>query len=274
METNVHYTIVGAFVISLVTVMILAILWLSSGLSTQHYSIYRVYMQESVSGLTVDSQVEYNGVNVGAVKSIQLDVNDPHFVDILLSIRTDTPITRGTTATLTTRGVTGLTFMALKDNSTDLRPLKAEPGQEYPIIPTTPSLFMRVDILLNKLANHIQKASEAIQQLLDKDNQASIKATLANLRDVTAVLAVNNEKLGDILVNTANASRRLGPLLQSSQSTMMMLQNQTLPATYRLLSNLNESARNLSLVTSELKQNPSILIRGTQPRTLGPGEKK
>jgi phospholipid/cholesterol/gamma-HCH transport system substrate-binding protein len=273
METNAHYTIVGIFVISLLTATIMIILWLSAGLSTQKYSVYRVYMQESVSGLSVDSQVEYNGVNVGSVKSIQLDSNDPHLVDLLLDIRTDTPITRGTTATLTTRGVTGLTFIALKDNSTDLRPLKAEPGQEFPVIPTTPSLFLRIDLLLNKVASNFEKVSEAIQGLLDKENQASIKETLANLRDITSVLAVNNMKLGDIVVNMATASRRLGPLLQSSQSTMMMLQSQTLPATYRLLSNLNETARNLTQVSADLKQNPAILIRGKQPRPLGPGEK-
>jgi phospholipid/cholesterol/gamma-HCH transport system substrate-binding protein len=273
METNVNYTLVGAFVISLVAAIVLSIIWLSSGLSAHHeYSYYTVYMQESVSGLNVDSDVEYNGVKVGTVQSIQLDSNDPHLVDLLIKIRSDTPITRGTRATLTTRGITGITFIALKDKSDDMRPLVAEKGQKYPVIPTTPSIFLRLDIVLTNLSSQIQKVSDAIEGLLDKENQASIKATLSNLREITGTLSENNEKMSAILVNTARASARLGPLILSTQGTMLMLQNQTLPQTYRLLENLNETARNLSIVSSQMKQNPSVIIRGVQPRTLGPGE--
>jgi len=260
METNVHYTIVGAFVISLVAALVLSILWLSSGFSTQTYSLYMVYMQESVSGLSIDSAVEYNGVNVGAVKSIQLDPNDPHLVDLVLKIKSDTPVTRGTSATLTTRGITGLAFMALKDKSADLRPLVAEKGQPYPVIPTSPSIFLRLETVLSRLSLNIQKVSEAIQTLLDTENQESIKVTLANLREMTGTLN--------------KATFRLEPLLQSSNNAMLMLQNQTLPATARLMTNLNDTVRNLTGLSSELRQNPSILIRGVQPRPLGPGEQK
>jgi phospholipid/cholesterol/gamma-HCH transport system substrate-binding protein len=86
METNVNYTIVGIFVISIISVIILAIIWLSSGLSTQTYTIYKVLMQESVSGLSPDSVVEYNGVNVGSVTTIQINKKNPQIVEVLLKI--------------------------------------------------------------------------------------------------------------------------------------------------------------------------------------------
>ena len=40
METNVNYTLVGAFVIALVTATVLAIIWLSSGFSIKENDIY------------------------------------------------------------------------------------------------------------------------------------------------------------------------------------------------------------------------------------------
>ncbi|HEX4045681.1 MAG TPA: MlaD family protein, partial [Gammaproteobacteria bacterium] len=130
METNVNYTIVGAFVIFLVTAIVLGIIWLSSGFSFQHYSTYLVHMQESVTGLTIDSPVEYNGVQVGNVTSIEINHDNPRQVELLLNIKKDTPITRGTFATLTSRGITGITYIALKDRGTDLRPLLVAPGQK------------------------------------------------------------------------------------------------------------------------------------------------
>src|SRR5687768_2587669 len=111
METKVNYTIVGAFIILLIAAICLGIIWLASGLSLEKYTTYLVYMQESVSGLSVDSTVEYNGVDVGKVKSIELNHKNPQLVEVLLSIKSTTPITRGTSATLTSRGVTGVVYI-------------------------------------------------------------------------------------------------------------------------------------------------------------------
>lgn len=274
METNINYSVVGAFVITLVAATVLAIIWLSSGFSFEIYATYKVLMQESVSGLNIDSVVEYNGVNVGSVKSIKLDTKDPHQVDLLLSIKSDTPITMGTTATMTSRGVTGITYIALKDKSDDLRPLLALKGEQYPIIKTAPSFFLRLDTALNKLSENLEKVSITFQSVFDQENQRAIKATLKNMQIFTATLADNTQKLTTILENTSRASHNLAPMMMSTTSAMTVLQNQTLPATYRLLSNMNDAARTLSEVSAEIKQNPSILIRGINRQPLGPGEKQ
>jgi len=267
MDTNVNYTLVGAFVIGITAAIVLAIIWLSSGLSVQPYSNYIIYSQESVSGLSVDAPVEYNGVNVGAVKSIELKPTDPHLVKVILRIHSSTPITKNTVATLTSRGITGVAFIALKDTGADLTPLTAEPGQDYPVIPTAPSIFLRLDTALTKLTKNFESIADSIHGLLDKENLQSIKNTLSQLDRVTGTLANNSQKINAILVNTTHATEQLTPLMKT-------LSNQTLPVTYQLLSNLNDATRTLSDVALQLKQNPSILIRGVAKAPLGPGERK
>lgn len=260
MDTNVNYTIVGAFVIVLMTAIVLTIIWLSSGFSVVPYTEYVIYSQESVSGLNQDASVEYNGVNVGSVEKIELNEADPHLVTVLLKIKTSTPITRGTVATLTSRGVTGVAFIALKDAGADSKPLLAEEGQPYPIIPTAPSLFMRFDLAFTKLTKNFQTIADSIHELLDKENLASIKSSLQHLDRLSG--------------NLTKSSGQLTPLLKYSISSLKTLNNQTLPATYRLLENLNDASRALNDVSVELKQNPSILIRGAAPAPLGPGERR
>lgn len=274
MDTNVNYTVVGAFVVLLVLALIFIIIWLSSGLHIQQYSYYLVYMQESVSGLSVDSAVEYNGVEVGKVKTIELNHRNPQLVEVLLSIKSNTPITRGTVATLNTKGLTGVAYMSLKDKSTDLRPLLRQHGQRFPVIPTAPSFFLRLDKALSSLSENIQSLSESMRGLLDKENLKSIREILANMNNITRSFAENTKKLDLILTNTATATKQFNPLLQSSVTTMRMIETQTLPTTYHLLSNLQEVVQTLSEVSAEIKQNPSILIRGVNPPPLGPGETK
>lgn len=275
METNVKYTVVGAFVITLIAAIVLGIIWLSSGLSSSgQTSNYLVYMTESVTGLNLDAPVEYNGVAVGSVARIELNKKNPHLVELLLTIKKSTPITKGTVATLATRGITGITFIALKDTSTDLTPLVAEKGQAYPVIKTAPSLFVRLDLLLTQLSKNFGQISESMQNLLTKQNLESISDTLENLKEITHTLSSNSKRLDAILLNTTHASQQFGPLMQSSTETMRMLETQTLPAAYRALNNLDEVSRTLNAVSIQLKQNPSVLIRGTAQPQLGPGETK
>lgn len=274
MDTNVNYTLVGAFVIAISAAIVMAIIWLSAGFSTVPYSFYIVYSQESVSGLSIDAPVEYNGVNVGAVKSIELNDVDPHLVKVLLRIKSTTPITMSTVATLTSRGITGVAFIALKDKGADMRPLVAEHGQDYPVIPTAPSIFLRLDTALTKLTKNFETIADSIHKLLDKDNLQSIRETLSQMDKFTQTLANNSDKINRILANTTHVTAQLTPLLQYTTTSMKALSNQTLPMTYQLVSNLNDVSRTLNQVTQELKQNPAILIRGRAQGPLGPGERR
>lgn len=272
MESKVNYTIVGAFVIVLFSAIIFIILWLSSGFAFIQKKTYLVYMTESVSGLSVDSVVEYNGVNVGSVKQIVINHQNPRIVELLLSINNDTPITEGTRATLNTKGLTGVAYVALKDQGTERTPLRTLPNQPYPVIKTSPSLFMRLDIALSSITMNFQKVSQSIRALLDQQNLLTIKQTLLNIQQITGTLAAQSQKMTAVIENTAKASEQLTPLLRSSSSAVQLIQTQTLPAANEALINLNNMMSNLAEVSAIIKQNPAVMIRGKSPKSLGPGE--
>lgn len=272
METNVHYTLVGIFVITLFAFIVFCIIWLSSGLAPGQYKTYKIYMKESVTGLNIDSAVEFNGVDVGTVKSIEIDTHDPHLVIVLLNIQNNTPITRGTRATLNTKGLTGVAYIALLDNGKDITPLALVPGQPYPIIETAPSFLWRLDTGMQKLSENLSKTATMIEALLNDKNLHSINAILVNIQQVTDTLAANTKQMNSILRNTAHASEQFYPLIQSSKNIASTINVQILPATSQALMNLNTLTKNLSELAIELKHNPAMIIRGQVPSTLGPGE--
>lgn len=272
-ETNTHYTIVGAFVIILVSAFTMGVIWLSSGFSIQQDVTYILYMKDSVTGLSIDSAVELNGVKVGNVKQIELNHRNPQVVEVLLDIDKNAPITRGTVATLNTRGITGIGYVALKDRSTDRRPIPILKGQKYPIIKSAPSLLTRLDTTLSKIAKNFGEVSTSLQELLNKENQKSIHEALYNIKLITANLAENNARLNTILINTSKASQQFMPFVQASTNTMRIIESQTLPLTYRVLSNLNAMTQTIAELSMELKRNPSMIIRGVDHSSTGPGEK-
>jgi phospholipid/cholesterol/gamma-HCH transport system substrate-binding protein len=237
METNANYTIVGAFVIILLGFIIFAIIWLSAGYSRIDYNTYQVDMKESVSGLSLDAPVEYNGVSVGSVTNIKISQKNLQIVELLLKIKKGTPITQATVAKFDMRTLSGIGYIQLIDNGKNPAPLLPQPGQDYPIIPTIPSIYLRLDTALtdinnsfNKISDSFNKASLSMQALLSKQNIYEIQQNLISLHQLTGSL---------------------------NQST----------------ANLNNLTHSLSEIANDIKQNPSVLIRGKQQPPLGPGEK-
>lgn len=266
MESKINYTLVGAFVLILTIALIIFITWLSVGFSTKHYKNYLVIMHESVAGLGVNSSVKYNGVNVGIIKNISLNKNNPEQVRLVLQIEKHTPITAGTTATLNSQGLTGITYVALQGSDTNLKPISIIPGERYPIIKSTPSLFLRLDSALRDLNSNMNQITEDINGVLGGDNPILLRKILSNLTVTSNHLAAQSKQLDTILINTARSTRAF-------PSLMSTLTQQTLPATNEVLNNLTLMSDNLLELSDSLKQNPSILLRGQSPLPSGPGEK-
>jgi phospholipid/cholesterol/gamma-HCH transport system substrate-binding protein len=291
-ESKVNYTIVGLFVVLLSAALIVAAIWLS-GSDRKEYKTYLVYMHEAVSGLTLEAPVKFNGVDVGYVSSIQLDVNNPQQVRLLLNIDKAVPLNTSTTATLMAQGVTGLTYIGLKARSSQAPTLEAASGQKYPEIQSTPSLLVELDTAVRDVTTNIRSVTTIFNQVFDKQNQASITESLANLQKFSQTLADNSSRIDAsikntslILQNTAQASARLPKLADQLQSTLTSVQQisqtsrvavqaidqQIVPNGLELLARLSNVLANLQSLTGELQQNPSMLLRGRQPLQQGPGE--
>ncbi len=279
MESKVNYTLVGIFVIGLIAAIIIISLWLSVGLSTQQYHLYRVYMNESVAGLNIGSPVQYNGVNVGHIDAIRLNEQNPQQVKLLLAIATGTPITASTTATLMSQGLSGIAYIGLRSTSSDLTPLKKQPGEDYPIIKTAPSLLLKLDTVISNLSLNLNQISKELHSILDDDNRAAFKQTLQNINELTTTLATNSKQLSGTLksantfmINTAKASQQFPELLKNGQTLLQNFNEQTLPMINSLIGNLNSTSNNLLMTSKTIKQNPSVLLRGEAAPPPGPGE--
>ena len=87
METKVNFALVGAFVVTLSVAIVAGVLWISSGgAARKDYDTYLAYSSESVSGLNRQAPVKYKGVEVGAVREIELDPEDPQNIRLVLDI--------------------------------------------------------------------------------------------------------------------------------------------------------------------------------------------
>jgi phospholipid/cholesterol/gamma-HCH transport system substrate-binding protein len=309
MDTKVNYTIVGFFVVFLGLAMLSIIVWLGRLSDGQNYQYYTVYMNESVSGLVPQAAVSFNGVKVGKVDSIGLNKNNPQQVRLLLKIRSDTPINQSTIATLKSQGITGATYVGLSATKAEAPKIKALAGQKYPSIPAKPSLLATLSETLQKSAKHITQLTDNISALVNNKNQESIGESLSNIKELTNMLAKNQNQFNHIIRsfntftgNLASISKTLPQTMSEVDTTLKNIQKmsdnvsaagqtmtktlkdshvvvenfsqQVMPEATSMLQKLNIIAMNIRSLSSQLKVNPSVLIRGKLAQPLGPGEKK
>lgn len=296
MEAKANYTLVGLVVVILSAALLSVGLWLSVGFNQKSYSLYSVYLHEAASGLNQDAAVKYNGVQVGFVKEIKLTKNDPRQVQIILSIEDGTPITTSTFATLISQGITGVSYVGLSAGSADLTPLERMPGEPYPVIPAKPSLFYQLDAIIREASDNVTKVSKQIKHMFNKENAEYVRKTLENMDKITTVFAKNSNTMDnslksaeEFLENLAEVSKDFPVVVKRVNKLSLEMSNAGVnisktmvsgrnaidgvsPEAAELIRRLNTISANLEKVTNEMRQNPSVIIRGTTPPKPGPGE--
>jgi phospholipid/cholesterol/gamma-HCH transport system substrate-binding protein len=307
METKVNYVVVGAFVLVLGTLFVMGVLWLASGAFQTQYDLYSALVDESVSGLNLSAPVKYSGVEVGKVRDMQLDPNNPVRVRLTFAIKHGTPIKENTVAVLKTQGLTGIAYVELTGGSPDSPPLRARALGEYPEIRTKASLSARLENLLTSLVAKLASTTNSINAILSDENQAVFKRTLADLSTVARTVAARKETLDagiasaaqtfensaqvtadldavvqrigssadalkDMGHEAARASARAGQTVETIGAEVKRFSVETLPALERLLGEMSVLTTSLRRLSEQTERNPRGLLFGRRAVAPGPGE--
>ena len=301
METKVNYVIVGLFALLLSAALIAGVLWLSAGKKySRVVDTYVSYMNESVSGLNLNAPVKYRGVEVGQVRIIKLDKDNPEQVLLELSIERGIPIKQDTIATIRSQGLTGIAFIELSGGSSASPLLEAKRLPPYPVIRTGASLMGRLDTALSSLLNNLNKTTENLNALLDEENRKVLKHTLADVSILTRTLASHKTDLDKSVSNAsltmeraAQISAQLPQLIEkigrTAEAVEKMAKDTSLasvsvrktmddvgPGTKRFandgLPELERMMVSLQRVIEQIEQNPGVLLRGKDAHQRGPGE--
>ena len=209
METRANYVAVGAFVLVCMVGIVVALLWVAGHQYRQAYAYYQTYFYGSVTGLGTGTAVRYNGIEVGRVTGLDFDRNNPRLVVGTLEIRADLTIREDAWASIESQGLTGAAYVEITGGSAASPPIQVKDGQTYPVINSKPSpveqLLANTPALLNKLS----EIADRLADLMNDQNRAAIAATLANLRDTTAVFSRRSGEIDATLTNLAGATRQL-----------------------------------------------------------------
>jgi phospholipid/cholesterol/gamma-HCH transport system substrate-binding protein len=216
METKANYVLIGAFTLAVIAGGFLFVLWFSGASKTAEHKTYRIVFTGSVSGLTRGSSVLFNGLNVGAVTSIDFLEKDPSRVAAVIDIAGRTPIKTDTKARLESQGLTGVAAIALTGGEESAPPLEPGPEGGPPVINADRSDFQNLLENVQRLSAKADDVLEKADKLL-KDNGPAISDTLKNVDTFSKALADNSSGVNAALSGVADLGQKIGPLANRLQ---------------------------------------------------------
>lgn len=312
MEPQAKYTLVGASVVVLTTLMVIAMLWLSEvgGLNgAKHFSIY--FRRHALYGLQVDSGVTMRGIKVGTVSSLEISDRNIEEIHVVVMLDADAPVKTDTVAVVNRNLLTGFASLDLVRGTQRAELLEDVPdGEEHPVIPEANSELDQIAESVPQMLEQASQVATRVSSALSEENIRSLTKTLQNIEKFTDVLASSNADFEGTMKEIQAAagdfrkvSRSLsqfteennGRLVQVSDEILATLNEvQALMKTFRdqsetLMTSLSATSQVLSqqasvasqslgvaaqsaATTFEGFQQPRSLITGPHKSALGPGE--
>lgn len=213
MENRSNHVLVGGVVLVLVAVALAFTVWLA-GFGTTNDKRFDILFKSSVDGLAKGSAVTFSGVPVGKVEEISIMPDQPELIRVRISVKNDTPVLQGTTATIAGVGFTGVSQINL-DGAVQGAPPIDQPGPfGEPLIPPKTgglgALLNNAPALLDRLTT----LTERVSDLLNPQNQRSITGILGNIDRISGALANRSDDIAATLAESRIAIRQAGDAAQ------------------------------------------------------------
>lgn len=299
MERDAHYVAVGAFILLVIACAVAFVLWYTDANDGLVYERYEIYFTGSVSGLDRGSPVRFLGVDVGRVRRLSIDKNDPTRVQVVVEVDENAPVSAATRASLGLQGVTGLLYVNLKEQADVDRSAPLRHGSQYPVIESVESDFDAFLASLPELMGRANTLLERFSRVVSDENLEGIAATIQSLRDTMKTLpqtsndvqqlvaelratvaeihaasesmrAMTDEsrpevklalkRMTDVANNLAEASSRVDRFTRQSEVQLGNFTEQGLFELERLMRETRQAAREFRDLSRSLQENPSQIL--------------
>ena len=309
MESRAFALITGLFVLGITACIVLWAQWLAKVPLAR--ASYRVVSTVPVAGLNPEAQVRYRGMGVGRVKSIGLDAKDPRRILVDIEVDSGIPVTKGTYAQLGMEGITGIAYVHLLDDYSNMQPAPKGPDgvAELALKPSffdsisdnaegavrdarelmaslnelmTPENRKRVAatlVSLDKITSNLQAASERMPALmargevwLGEDNRKAVRDTLERVNEAAKALPELARDAQQLVKEARALVDNVGRLSAEASGATGSVREDTLPRFNALAESVERSAQRVGRLALQLDRDPQSAIFGRKPGRPGPGE--
>jgi phospholipid/cholesterol/gamma-HCH transport system substrate-binding protein len=191
MEAEARYTYVGAAVLALLAVLVIAVVWLKGVGGRGEFNHYAIYFeQQPLDGLQIGGEVNLRGIKVGRVEDYALSDDKLNRVRVEVRVDKRAPVRTNTSAVVSRNFVTGIAAITLINREPAGAALTKIPdGESLPVIGEGQSNLDELTGRVSQVGELASTALNSINQLLTAENRRDAMDAVRNLRDLAAGLS-------------------------------------------------------------------------------------
>ena len=266
METRANYTIVGIFTVLVIAAAFGFVYWMAEYGRGGTMAELIVRIPGSANGLSVGSPVRFNGIQVGSVKSLSIDADDPRYSLAFAEVRADAPVYQTTKAILEIQGLTGAAYIELSGGRTgDENILKRslDTGKRAVLLADQSS----VTNLLATADKIMDRANDTIGdfQAFVKDAKGPLTDTVKNADTFSKALADNSGNIDEFLKSAGELSKTFSSVSGKVNSTLDAVEkliravdankvNEVVANVDKLTANVADATDDLKATITSIKQ--------------------
>lgn len=215
METRAHHVLIGLFTLGTAAAALLFALWMSYAAGERSYQPYRILFERSVSGLSVGSRVQYNGIEVGDVTELNLNPDDPRQVIAHIRVYDDAPIKTDTRAKLAFASITGSMSIQLYGGTPESSRLISQTDSTAPFINADPSPIATLFDEGETMVQNINSILLNVNELFNDGNREQAGTILTSIAQITEMIASQQTALDQNMALFGDVSRQATATLES-----------------------------------------------------------
>ena len=294
-EANRNYIAVGAFVLSMLTAVVLWFAALSGlAVSTDRYYI----LWDNVMGLKPGTQILFEGYQIGLIEKIErspeADSGGPNY-RVEIEVEKGWPIPVSAAAETTAPSFLAALVVNIDAGDSDAI---LEPGsvirskEQGDLLAAAGDAMSKISEVLDFMKPRIEEITNSVSLVLSEENAEQIQSMLETMNDrIQEVLSTENaENVGHILTNLSNVSQDMSNLTKGLENTKAQVDDilatidglidsnsgdigRSLAALHASLeavsrhidaiaSNIEDTTRNAKEFSEQIRKDPSVLLRG------------
>jgi phospholipid/cholesterol/gamma-HCH transport system substrate-binding protein len=250
METKANTALIGAFTLIVLALGFVFIYWLARGSEQSNNAELTVIFNDPVTGLSVGSQVVFNGINIGTVKRLSLDPKNPRAVNAELSVQPLRSIKEDTQVTLGFQGLTGVGYVEMAGGSPQKPPI-----WESMTRPTIVAARSSMQDLMAGARTILARTDETLQSIekLVSENTDDVSQAIRDVRQFTGALSQNSDGVAQLVeqitaasTGISDATKRLQGIVERGEAVIAAVD----PAEVRAaLDNVKRTTDNIAAQT-------------------------
>ncbi|PZM13100.1 MlaD family protein [Rhizobium tubonense] len=266
METKANYTIVGLFTVLVIAAAFGFVYWMAEFGRGGPMAELVVRIPGSANGLSVGSPVRFNGIQVGGVKSLSIDADDPRYSLAFTEVRADAPVSASTKAVLEIQGLTGAAYIELSgggNGDENILKRSIETGKRAVLLADQSSVTNLL-ATADKILNRANDAIGDVQGFV-KDARGPLTDTLRNADKFSKALADNSDNIDKFLVSIGKLSETFTSVSAKVDSTLDAIEklvrsvdaqkiNDVVNNADRLAKNVADASDDLKSTIASIKQ--------------------